>query len=153
MTDQTESTEIIRNYTAARRFPQLIGKTPDGKRIVGGPYTMTQFAGGGIALFALYVTRGLWWPHLSLANAAVFVVLTVVGTVVGLGRIRPGGRSPISVATGLARASRRSTNPAATTGPSPTFKLPRRHGTEPRTIAAAAYIWPTPPALIPNRHR
>ena len=43
MTDpQQQPAEVIRNFTAARKFPQLIGKTPDGKRIAGGPYTLTQ---------------------------------------------------------------------------------------------------------------
>lgn len=153
MSEQHEATEVIRNFTAARKFPQLIGKTPDGKRIIGGPYTMSQFAGGAIAIAALYFARGLWWGKLPVAWSAVLVVVIVVGTVIGLGRIRPGGRSPISVGAGLLRASRISVNRRATTGPSPSVKMPRRHGVAPRTVAAAAYVWPTPPALVPSRTR
>ena len=43
-------------YTRARKFPQLIGRTPDGTRIPGGPYTYTQVAAGVVT--AVYASVG-----------------------------------------------------------------------------------------------
>lgn len=149
---QQQPAEVIRNFTAARKFPQLIGKTPDGKRIAGGPYTLTQFVGGAGALVGLYLTRGVWWSQLGMQWSIVLVVTVVVGTVVLLGRIRPGGRSPLSVAAGAARAlsaeaETRTTADRASL--SPTAAIRRKRG-RPHVVPAAAYIWPTPPTPHPH---
>ena len=40
---QSTSREVVKNYTRARKFPQLLGMTPDGKKLPGGPYSYTQF--------------------------------------------------------------------------------------------------------------
>ena len=47
-------------YTRARKFPQLIGRTPDGTRIPGGPYTYLQVAAGVGMAAVLAATTGLW---------------------------------------------------------------------------------------------
>ena len=91
MSEDNAPGEVIRNFTAARRFPQLIGKTPDGKRIAGGPYTMTQFVGGAALILGLYFTHSLWFHLLGLTWSVTFVFVVVVGGVLALGRIRPGG--------------------------------------------------------------
>ena len=33
---QSTSREVVKNYTRARKFPQLLGMTPDGKKLPGG---------------------------------------------------------------------------------------------------------------------
>lgn len=52
--------EVVKWYTKARRFPQLLGRAPDGTRIPFGPYTMTQAIGAGAVIFAAKVLSGLW---------------------------------------------------------------------------------------------
>jgi len=37
MSTREDHHEVVKWYTRARRFPQLIGKTPDGARLWGGP--------------------------------------------------------------------------------------------------------------------
>lgn len=132
------SDEVIRNFTAARKFPQLIGRTPDGKRIIGGPYTVTQAVGAGIAIAFLYLTRS-WWTGFGLTGAVFFAAAVLVGTIMGLGRLRPGGRNPISLAQGIARSLTTTTPPPAPVSGHPRgIRLPVR----PHTVRAAAYIWP-----------
>lgn len=94
--------EVIKNFTRGRKFPQLIGRTPDGKRILGGPYTLPQVVGGGVAALILWVTRALWLGGL-VWNVGFFLAV-VLGTVFAMGRLRLGGRSPASVLQGVARA-------------------------------------------------
>ena len=94
--------EVIKNFTRGRKFPQLIGRTPDGKKILGGPYTLPQVAGGGVAALILWVTRGLWLGGL-VWNVGFFLAV-VLGTVFAMGKLRLGGRSPASVLQGVARA-------------------------------------------------
>lgn len=94
--------EVIKNFTRGRKFPQLIGRTPDGTKIFGGPYTLHQVVGGGVAALILWVTRALWLGGL-VWNVGFFLAV-VFGTVLALGKLRLGGRSPASVLQGVARA-------------------------------------------------
>lgn len=94
--------EVIKNFTRGRKFPQLIGRTPDGKKIYGGPYTLPQVVGGGVAALILWVTRALWLG--GLVWNVGFSLAVVLGTVFALGKLRLGGRSPASVLQGVARA-------------------------------------------------
>src|SRR5450759_686655 len=55
--------EVVKYYTRARKFPQLIGRTPDGAKIWGGPYTFTQAISAGVVLFVGVNTMGLWAHH------------------------------------------------------------------------------------------
>jgi hypothetical protein len=95
--------EVVRWYTRARRFPQLIGRTPDGARLWGGPYTITQAVGAGLMLFAGLNTMPLWASFGFVGNLLVLGVATY-GVVLLLGRIPVGSRSPLSVAAGAYRA-------------------------------------------------
>lgn len=97
------SHEVVKWYTRARKFPQLIGRTHDGARIPGGPYTYTQFIGGFIVLFVGVNTMSLWARFGLVSNVALAAAVSY-GTVWLLGRVPIGSRNPLSVAAGFARA-------------------------------------------------
>ncbi len=95
--------ERVKWFTLARKFPQLIGRTPDGARIPGGPYTITQAVGGLIVLVVGYYSMGLWANFGVLGNYTLLLVLT--GAVIfGLGRIPLGARNPAAIGMGAFRA-------------------------------------------------
>jgi len=95
--------ERVKWFTLARKFPQLIGRTPDGARIPGGPYTITQAIGGLVVLVVGYYSMGLWANFGILGNYVVLLSLT--GAVVfGLGRIPLGSRNPAAIGMGAFRA-------------------------------------------------
>jgi len=95
--------ERVKWFTLARKFPQLIGRTPDGARIPGGPYTITQAIGGLVVLVVGYYSMGLWANFGVLGNYVVLLSLT--GAVVfGLGRIPLGSRNPAAIGMGAFRA-------------------------------------------------
>lgn len=95
---------VVRYYTRARKFPQLIGKTPDGTKIPFGPYTITQAVVAGSALIVGFYTLPMWAGESTITN--VFVLIAMVwGVVRAVGRIPAGARSPLSVATGAYRAA------------------------------------------------
>lgn len=104
----TTSPEVVKWFTRARRFPQLIGRTPDGARLWGGPYTVTQVVGAGVALFLGTQTMGLWAHYGLLGNAGLLLGVTY-GLVLALGRIPVGSRNPLSVTAGIGRALSAST--------------------------------------------
>lgn len=95
--------EVVKWYTRARRFPQLIGRTPDGTKIPGGPYTFTQVLGGAAFLVVAWKTLPVWGAFGLIGNAMVLLVATWL-LIVGLGRIPIGARNPISMAEGAVRA-------------------------------------------------
>lgn len=101
---ETTTVERVRWYTLARKFPQLIGRTPDGARIPGGPYTVPQAVGGMAVLAVGYYSMGIWARFGTLGNYATLLVVTAA-TIVGLGRIPLGARNPVSIAVGAARAA------------------------------------------------
>ncbi|MBB1033316.1 hypothetical protein G6031_02795 [Dietzia sp. CQ4] len=101
--ESTSTQDIAKVYTATRRFPQLIGRTSDGSRIWGGPYTYTQIFGGGAALFVLWKSMALWSIGGGLMDWAVVLTLTA-GVVVGLGKLPLGGRNPLSMLQGVGNA-------------------------------------------------
>ncbi|GAB20528.1 hypothetical protein GOEFS_119_00180 [Gordonia effusa NBRC 100432] len=140
-----DDVEVIRNFTASRKFPQLIGKTPDGKRIIGGPYTLPQLIGAGSVGGVLYLIRD-WWTGLGLVGSVFVVAFTVGGTVVALGRLRPGGRSPFSLLAGLGKAAS-----AAPTASIDGRSRNRRLRAKPRVIYASGYIVTSPPPPAPPR--
>jgi len=95
--------ERVKWFTLARKFPQLIGRTPDGARIPGGPYTITQAVGGLIVLVVGYYSMGLWANFGVLGNYTLLLALT--GAVIfGLGRIPLGARNPAAIGMGAFRA-------------------------------------------------
>lgn len=108
-TDQQQGSgtdgEVVRWYTRARKVPQLIGRTPDGTRIWGGPYTITQVVGGGLVLVLALNTMGAWarFGFGFFGNVMVLAAVTVVVIVV-LGRIPVGSRNPLSVVSAALHA-------------------------------------------------
>jgi len=95
--------ERVKWFTLARKFPQLIGRTPDGAHIPGGPYTITQAVGGLIVLVVGYYSMGLWANFGVLGNYTLLLALT--GAVIfGLGRIPLGARNPAAIGMGAFRA-------------------------------------------------
>lgn len=95
--------DVVKWFTRARKFPQLIGRTPDGTRIWGGPYTLTQALGGAGVLVVGLKTMSLW-AHFGFIGSLVVLVTITASVVWGLGRIPVGARSPLSMAAGVARA-------------------------------------------------
>jgi len=87
-------------FTRARRFPQLIGRTPDGTRLWGGPYTYLQLA--TMASVALIMWRTTWlWAHGTLIfNAAIFLTV-VIAAVYAAGHLGPTSRNPLVLLGGL----------------------------------------------------
>ena len=103
MSERDQTHEVVKWYTRARRFPQLIGKTPDGARIWGGPYTYTQVIGAVVVLVVGTKTVGLW-GHFGLIGNALTLLGVAYGTTLALGRMPIGSRNPIAVGSGLIRA-------------------------------------------------
>lgn len=95
--------EVVRWYTRARRFPQLIGRTPDGTKLIGGPYTVTQVVGAG-AVFVIGLKTTWLWAHGSLITNAFILIAVTVATLFGLGQIPVGTRNPVAVVIGAFRA-------------------------------------------------
>lgn len=95
--------ERVKWFTLARRFPQLIGRTPDGTRIPGGPYTVTQALGGIAVVVVGYMSMGVWAHFGGLGNFAVLFAVAG-GAVFGLGRIPLGARNPFAIGVGVVRA-------------------------------------------------
>lgn len=104
MSEENErSADVVRWYTRARKFPQLLGRTPDGTRLWGGPYTVTQALGGGLVLVVGVKTMWLWGSF-GLVGNALALLSAAAGTVFFLGRIPLGARNPVAVLGGLVRA-------------------------------------------------
>lgn len=87
-------------YTRARKIPQMIGRTPDGTRIPGGPYTFTQVFAGVAAGGLLWLTPGVWARGGLLASAIVALAV-IFGAVYLTGQLPPGMRNPLVLGTGL----------------------------------------------------
>ena len=60
MPKSSDHDEVSRFYTASRRIPTMIGRLPDGSRIWGGPYTVSQVVIGLIVMVVALMTRPLW---------------------------------------------------------------------------------------------
>lgn len=105
----------VRFFTRAISVPTLIGRTSDGKRIPGGPYTVTQFVGAGVVAFVMWKTAGLWTRGGLLENLLVFGA-AVGGTVYGLGKVPATGRNPLSMLAGFANAAVAGTGPSKVGG-------------------------------------
>jgi hypothetical protein len=95
--------EIVKWYTRARRFPQLIGKTPDGASLWGGPYTYTQVIVAAVLLYVGIQTLHLWGRFGLIGNALTLAGVTY-GLVLVLGRLPVGARNPLTITAGAVRA-------------------------------------------------
>lgn len=96
-------------FTSARKFPQLIGRTPDGTQLPGGPYTITQLVVGGAMALLLWNTTGLW-ARFGLAGNIIIGPALVIGAVFAAGKIPFEMRSPVVVGSGWVHALSRSTS-------------------------------------------
>lgn len=96
-------------FTSARKFPQLIGRTPDGTQLPGGPYTITQLVVGGVVVLLLWNTTGVW-ARFGLAGNIVIGPALAIGAVFAAGKIPFEMRSPVVVVTGWLNALSRSTS-------------------------------------------
>lgn len=154
MSEMSTSQRVMRSFTRGMKIPALIGKFADGTRIWGGPYTMTQFSTGAVALVIGYTTMGLWkhlLPTLQVIPLELQSYAVLLGVAVGLawltGKI-PQDTNPAHAVSGLAtggRPARYGTRAGRAIGP-----LPR-----PRTFRARVLIpvedQPTPAATAPLR--
>lgn len=85
-------------YSGARRVKQLLGTFPDGTRIPGGPYTLTQALVLVGTLVIGWWTRPLW-GHDLLSDVIVLGAVTL-GAAVLAGKL-PGGRvNPLRLVSG-----------------------------------------------------
>ncbi|MEU4607580.1 hypothetical protein AB0F43_31735 [Kribbella sp. NPDC023972] len=89
----------VRWFTAARHVPLLIGRTHDGTRIKGGPYTLVQAFVVPITAGVMWGTRGLWDTGSWVLNIG-FTLLTAVGIGWVSGRL-PDDRNPLLWVAGL----------------------------------------------------
>ncbi|XXZ47513.1 hypothetical protein AAGT00_00755 (plasmid) [Streptomyces cavourensis] len=93
----TASSRLVRSYTAARRYPWVLGKLGDWV-VWFGPYTPAQLVvlgGGALLLIKTFV----WWSWLG----PVPVVLWLV-SVWAVRGAKVAGRSPFTAALGLVQA-------------------------------------------------
>lgn len=102
---ESDVAEVVKWYTRSRRFPQLIGKTPDGARLWGGPYTYTQVITAAAVLVIGAKTAGVWGHFGMVGNAIVLLGSAYAATLLA-GRLPVGSRNPISVVAGAVRAVR-----------------------------------------------
>lgn len=103
VTPPEELLQLAKWFTRARKFPQLVGKTHDGKTIWGGPYTFTQVFTFVAILVVASKTSALWAKFGLLGNITVAVGLAY-GVTWALGRLPVGARNPVSVVMGVGRA-------------------------------------------------
>ena len=95
--------EVIKDFTTARSIPQLIGRTPDGKKLPFGPDTVPQAVSGAAVGAILWLLHPLWLGDSITWNVGFFVACCG-GTVFVVGKLRLAGRSPASVAQGVKKA-------------------------------------------------
>ena len=95
--------EVVRFYTRARRIQQVIGATPTGGRIPGGPYPLTAAAGFAVVLLVGWQTMALWATDDLLINVLVLGTASIA-TLFALKKLPAGSKSPMVAATGLLQA-------------------------------------------------
>ncbi|ELB93240.1 MULTISPECIES: hypothetical protein [unclassified Rhodococcus (in: high G+C Gram-positive bacteria)] len=104
MSDERTTGEVIKNFTRARKVPQLIGRTPEGQKLPFGPYTVPQAVSGAIVGGLLWLLHPLWLRDSISWNVGFFAFWSL-GTVLVVGKLRFAGRSPASVAQGICAAA------------------------------------------------
>lgn len=90
------------SYTRARRFPLVIGKLPQGGRIIGGPYTLAQVAVMVVTVVALLIAAPVW-AHLGYADVAVYAAVPY-GAGFAVRKARIEGRDPLRAGLGALTA-------------------------------------------------
>lgn len=91
---------MVRYFTRGLRFPRLIGKTPDGTKLWGGPYTTLQAVGGLTTLVLAFITRGLWTSGDFFTTYLVIFGVTAA-VIYGLKYVKTGSRNPLIMVQGL----------------------------------------------------
>ncbi|MGC5224532.1 hypothetical protein ACPW96_18355 [Micromonospora sp. DT81.3] len=108
MAEPGEGIEVARFYTGSRRFPKVIGRLPDGTRIIGGPYTIAQgVVLAGVLILGLTTVK-IW----GTGNPIVDIPLAVViawGAAWGAGRLPSTRRNMLSIAASSLSAMTRPT--------------------------------------------
>lgn len=99
-----EQEVVGRFYTRSRKIPHLIGKTPQGGRIIGGPYTLTQIGVFVVVVGLLWATRHLWFFENYLLSLAL-IPATGLGLGFLAGRLPITGRNPLRMASSLWHAA------------------------------------------------
>jgi hypothetical protein len=101
--------EVVRYATRGVRFPRLVGRTLDGTRLPGGPYTVTQVVGAACVLAVGAFLRPLWG-----GEHMIFDYALLLGVAAGVGYclqwLPVGGRSPWDTAVGLKHLLRTPSN-------------------------------------------
>lgn len=150
--------EVVRWYTRARRFPQLIGKTPTGGSIWGGPYTYTQLI-VGVVVFVVGLQTTSLWGHFGLIGNALVLLGVSYGVVLVVGKLPIGSRNPLSIGAGALRAL--GAPAQGRLGGAP-FRLRRPHAarsrlvithTAPAPVAPIKAVEPSEVAEAPTRRR
>lgn len=93
-------------FTGARKFPQLIGRTPDGGKLPGGPYTITQVVVAVVGAVVLGNTVG-FWARFSFVGNLVVGPGVLIALVWAIGKIPFDKRNPAVVGAGWLRAAGR----------------------------------------------
>ncbi|RIQ33615.1 hypothetical protein [Jiangella rhizosphaerae] len=102
MAEDPEDLETVKYYTRARKFPQLLGRMPDGTKIPGGPYTVQQL----IAAILIIVVGGLTidtWGVFGVFGNIALLFGAAFGAVFLIGRLPMNGRNPLYALLGLYR--------------------------------------------------
>jgi hypothetical protein len=131
-------------FTGARKFPQLIGRTPDGGKLWGGPYTITQVVIAVIGAIVLANTTGLWM-RFSLFGNLVAGPGVLAALVWSAGKLPFGMRNPLIVGSGWLGAAER-----LLSTPQPVrLRRPHRVGAAVLMIAAPPQPEAPAPASLP----
>lgn len=130
--------ETVKYYTKARKFPQLLGRFPDGTKIPGGPYTVQQLLGGVVVIGLGSMTMGIWGVFGGLGNIVVLLCFGL-GTTFLIGRLPMNGRNPMYAAIGFFKAA---SYPSSGRYQGRAIKIRR-----PRTVTNMTNVWvgPLPP--------
>lgn len=104
MTIDQPETMTVRWYTRARRFPQLIGRTPDGARLPGGPYTIPQVLAAAGVFIGGAMTRSAWGAW-GMVGDTLLLLAIAGGVGFAVGKIPLGGRNPLTACLGAIEAA------------------------------------------------
>ncbi len=107
MAYEVEEKEVARFYTRSRRFRKLLGRLPDGTKLIGGPYTITQGLVLAVVLIVASVTQSAWGTGTPLIDFPLAGAIAWVAAW-GAGRLPMTRRNLFSVLTGGLTAMTRS---------------------------------------------
>lgn len=144
----TDSRDVLRWYTRARRIPRLIGKLSGSDRgIPGGPYTITQAIGAISVGLGLLKTEPLWGQFGWISNKIIILVATAA-TAFLLRFVKPGGRDPLSALTALLSVATASRH-GRLKGRQLKARKPVRVHARVRVVSASPYAQPALEVLEP----